>query len=66
MNGKSDGKAIKNRDILRPRTQPQADVSRGQVGENRTSTAVKPSQNGSLDRQKRPDKNEDYLDNLFE
>lgn len=41
-----------------PHIQPHADISRGETGENRYSTAVKPS--GSLERQT-PKKNEDYL-----
>ena len=65
MNGKSDGKSNKNRDMMAPHTQPQADISRGQTSQNRYNNENKPSKN-SLERQKRPDKNEDYLGSLFE
>ena len=65
MNGKSDGKPNKNRDIM-PHTQPQADISRGQTSQNRYSKSDQSSSKNSIERHKPPvDKNEDYLGNLF-
>ena len=48
MNGKSDGKPNKNRDMIAPHTQPAADISRGQTSQNRYNTSEKQSSRNSI------------------